>query len=574
VTITGAVDNASLDPSLDLSFNALLAPFASAESELAIEILALAGEVYGPLNDLAIRNAQVKTNAAILDIETIGPISVGHIVKSEDGRVGLRELTINNGTDGGPNLTLNGQIDDVIALDGITLAGRFEYPVSFFLNSKREPQPDLGTLVGQIELSDSDSWFALNTFKGAVEGTDLLDFSFDLTVPELRRVDELNFTTEFAIPDPAAVVELVSGAASEPLPGLTFSGQSSLQAGELGISGEFLSGSSAISADLNVGPKPETSTWLLSGDIRSEVLNLSELSGLAQLAELGFEGPETGLEITDSDASQFAASIHVAAKSLVAGKKKAGDISAHVQFEDEVLSIAELALAYIGGRVSGDLGFNFKTEPPVASIKGRMEKFPLKSLMNELGLTAPISSTVYASLDLHGETGSLDAFLDTLNGKMTTSLWGGRFPDRLIELSGLSVFTWLMSGNSEQGAKLVCAVLPLRFKSGNASGNSLVFETENVQIVGGGSVNFKSGNLDLAFLPRAKKKQLVEIVSPFEIKGNLSDPELIVKDGGAGRAMGEVLSLPINVLGHIFSGSGAIDKDARPCVIPKNTGPK
>lgn len=574
VTITGAVENASLDPSLDLSFNALLAPFASAESELAIEILALAGEIYGPLNDLAIRNAQVKTNAAILDIETIGPISVGHIVKSEDGRVGLQELTINNGTDGGPNLTLAGQIDDVIALDGITLAGRFEYPVSFFLNSNTEPQPDLGTLVGQIELSDSDSWFALNTFKGAVEGTDLLDFSFDLTVPELRRVDELNFTTEFVIPEPAAVVELVSGAASEPLPDITFSGQSSLQAGELGISGEFLSGSSAISADLNVGPKPETSTWLLSGDIRSEALNLSELSGLAQLAELGFEGPETGLEITDSDASQFAASIHVAAKSLVAGKKKAGDISAHVQFEDEVLSIAELALAYIGGRVSGDLGFNFKTEPPVASINGRMEKFPLKSLMNELGLTAPISSTVYASLDLHGETGSLDAFLDTLNGKVTTSLWGGRFPDRLIELSGLSVFTWLMSSNSEQGAKLVCAVLPLRFKSGNASGNSLVVETENVQIVGGGSVNFKSGNLDLAFLPRAKKKQLVEIVSPFEIKGNLSDPEVIVKDGGAGRAMGEVLSLPINVLGHIFSGSGAIDNDARPCVIPKNTGPK
>ncbi|CTQ72663.1 AsmA-like C-terminal region-containing protein [Roseibium alexandrii] len=427
VTITGAIENASLDPFVDLSFNALLAPFASAESELAIEILVLAGEIYGPLNDLAIRNAQVKTNAAILDIETIGPISVGHIVKSEDGRVGLQELTINNGTVGSPNLTLTGQIDDVIALDGITLIGRFEYSVSFFLNANREPLPDLGTLAGQIELSDSDSWFALNTFKAAVEGSDLLDFSFDLTVPELRRVDELKFATEFAIPDPAAVVELVSGATSEAIPEITFSGQSSLQSGELGFSGEFVSGNSAIKADLNVGQKPETSTWLLSGDIGSEALNLSDLLGLAQLAELGFEGPETGIEITDSDASQFAVSIHVAAKSLVAGKKKAGDISAHVHFGDEVLSIAELALAYIGGRVSGDLGFNFKTEPPVASIKGRMEKFPLKNLMNELGLTAPISSTVYASLDLHGETRSLDAFLDTLNGEMTTSLWGGIF---------------------------------------------------------------------------------------------------------------------------------------------------
>jgi hypothetical protein len=138
----------------------------------------------------------------------------------------------------------------------------------------------------------------------------------------------------------------------------------------------------------------------------------------------------------------------------------------------------------------------------------------------------------------------------------------------------MNAFTWLVTGNQEKGTKLVCAVLPLHFKNGAASTRSLIVETNNVQIVGAGSINFKSGALNLSFMPRAKRKQLVEIVSPFELKGTIAKPDLIVKDAGPGRAVGEVVSLPLNLIGHIFRGSGEVDEKARPCVLPKNTKPK
>ncbi len=214
------------------------------------------------------------------------------------------------------------------------------------------------------------------------------------------------------------------------------------------------------------------------------------------------------------------------------------------------------------------------SEPAAARASGRMEKFPLKRLMNEFGIRSPISSTVYASFDVAATLGSGTDILKSLSGRLTASVWGGTLPDRIVELAGLSAFTWLVTGNKDNTAKLLCAVLPLHFKKGVASTGALVVETENVQIVGKGVMNFRSGALDLAFVPRAKRKQLVEIVSPFEIKGTMKSPELVIKEAGAGRVVGEIASLPLNLIGHIFRGSGQIDETARPCVPPKSSKPK
>lgn len=574
VRISGAIENASRAPVLDLAFDAALVPLAQPDNQLAIDVLGFSGEVRGPLKGLAVDNAQVKTSAAILDIDTIGPITVGRIAKQEDGHISLENLVIKDGPLEAPHLVLSGQVADVIGLTGVTLSGNFRFPVALILEPGVSPKPDLGILEGVIEVSDTGSRLGLEKLEGTVTGTDLLDLSFALSVPELRHVDKLSFSTELQIPDPGALLKTASIEPDRPLPLLSFQGESSLDTGQLGFSGAFASGSSLIDADLSVGHQAQDDVWLLNGDIASDAVDLTELAGLADFVELGLTGPRETISLSEGKGSSFVVDVNVAAKSLVSGKKKAGNISANVQFENETLTIAELSMAYIGGLVKGNFGVDFSSETARGFAKGRMEKFPLRSLMSELGLQAPITSTVYASFDLSAAMGGEQNFLRSLTGKLTASLWGGHLPDRVVELSGLSAFTWLVSGTGDKRAKLVCAVLPLKFKSGRASGNALVVETENVQINGGGTVDFRNGTLDLAFLPRAKKKQLVQIVSPFEIKGKLASPELIVKDAGAGRAVGEVLSLPLNFLGHMFRGSGAIDEKARPCVIPKNSKPK
>lgn len=572
--ITGSAGNTHDGPVIDLAFEASLAPIEMPEDVLAIEVREISGKLQGPLTALSVDEAQIVTNTANVDISTIGPITVGRVVKDEDGRVGLQDLVIRDGPVEDPYLNLKGHFDDVIGLSGLELSGGFRFPVSHLLDTTVSPKPDLGVLEGDIAVSDTEEGLSLDAFSGSARATDLFDLSFDLVVPELRLVDQLSFSTDLEIPDPTALLEAAGVGTDRALPPISFAGQSSLASGELRFAGDLLSGKSQIDADLVLALKPDTNAWHLGGDIASERLELSEITGLADFAELGLAGPEDTISVADDVASDFVADVNVAAQSLISGKKTAGSVSAMLLYENKIIKAAGLSLVYLGGLVNGDFGLDFKKTAPRAFAKGRIEKFPFKKLMAELGVKVPISSTVYASLDLTATMGTAADLLRSMSGKLTASLWGGYLPDRMIELSGLSAFTWLVSGTSDSRAKLVCAKLPLQFKSGRAASRSLVVETANVQIVGGGNVDLRAGTLDLAFVPRAKKKQLVQIVSPFELKGQIAAPELIVKEAGAGRAVGEVLSLPLNLLGHVFQGSGAVDESARPCVIPKNTRPK
>ena len=169
---------------------------------------------------------------------------------------------------------------------------------------------------------------------------------------------------------------------------------------------------------------------------------------------------------------------------------------------------------------------------------------------------------------LTGVATSAMGFAKSMSGSFRGSLWGGTLPGRVIDLTGLNLVSWLFSG-SGANAKLVCAVLPLSFKNGVASTKSLIIETENVQIVGGGTINLKKSAFDLTFVPRAKRKQLVETVSPFELKGPFGDPKLTIRNAGAGRAVGEIVALPLNLLGQIFGGGAPADEKIKPCTLPK-----
>jgi hypothetical protein len=88
----------------------------------------------------------------------------------------------------------------------------------------------------------------------------------------------------------------------------------------------------------------------------------------------------------------------------------------------------------------------------------------------------------------------------------------------------------------------------------------------------------KNGTIVLEFVPRAKRPDLVEIVTTFAVRGPLAGPEIVVlSGGGAGRAVAEIVSTPLNILGAVFGAGEAANDNAgseKPCVIPKAGGPK
>ena len=577
VTVDGSVTDIFRESLVDLQFKTVLAPLGSPTAgSFAVNVKDISGRISGPLDALSVDQAHITTDAVLLEFDEIGPITVGRVVKAADGKVGLKDMTILDGPPEAPYLVMTGEIADILAFRGANLSGTYRFPTAVLLNRPASDAPELGLVQGSVTLNEASGAFGLDELSGAITGTSILDLSFELTIPELRVLEELEFSTALDLPDPEKVLLALGTKPDRSFPAMSFNGSSGLSAEGAKLSGALTSGATRIDASLRLDPDQATKSWVIAGSVSSNEMDFTDLASLSDFARLGAAGLEEGddVELTKEFEAALKAKIALDVKKIVSGNKHAGNLAGTLKYADDLLQLAGLRLDFIGGKVTGDFGVDLGKENRPASANGRMEKFPLKSLMNEVGLTAPISSTVYASFDVTGSAVSETGFLESLTGNVTASLWGGTLPNRLLDLSGLNVFTWLVTSNEDHTTKLVCAVLPLHFKNGVATSKRMIVETENVQIVGAGSVNLRSGALDLSFAPRAKRKQLVEIVSPFEIHGTLGKPDVTVRDAGPGRAIGEVVSLPLNLVSHIFRGSGPIDEKAKPCVLPKNSGPK
>ncbi|MEM8701998.1 MAG: AsmA-like C-terminal region-containing protein [Pseudomonadota bacterium] len=577
INVQGTVSEVFQGSVFDLDFTSKLAqPEAASGSSLAINLKEISGRVSGPVEALSIDRTIVTTNAVLLEFDEIGPISVGRIIKGDGNRIGLKDITILDGPEGAPYLVMKGNVEDILALRGVSLSGTFEFPTAVLLNRPPGDAPGLGTVKGTVKVGETSGALGLEELRGETAGTDLMDLGFALAIPEFRVLDELEFSTNLTLPKPEAALAELGITTDRSFPEIRFSGSSGLSAGGANFKGDLVSGATQVNADLHLDPAEVDGNWMLTGAISSQEMDFTDLAALSDFAQLSVTGEEKDpdIELTKEFEAALSAKVGLDVKKIVSGKKHAGNLTGTLEYDDDHLTLAGLKLDYIGGTISGDFGVNLGAESHPAHARGRMEKFPLKSLMNEIGLTAPISSTVYASFDVTGNARSETGFLKTLSGNVSASLWGGTLPNRLLDLTGLNVFTWLVTSNNEHTSKLVCAVLPLHFKNGVATSKRMIVETENVQLVGAGTVNLRSGALDLSFAPRAKRKQLVEIVSPFEIHGTLGKPDVTVKDAGPGRAIGEVVSLPLNLVSHIFRGSGPINEKARPCTLPKNSGPK
>jgi len=577
VTVSGQVSDVFSGSVFDLSFQSVLAPLtAEPSSAFAVNVEKISGKVSGPLKALAVDHAIITTDAVLLEFDEIGPISVGRVVKSDDDKVGLEDITVLDGPDDAPYLTMKGKVDDILAFRGADLSGSYSFPTALLLNRPATDAPELGIVKGTVALNEASGAFGLEELTGQTSGTDILDLKFELAIPEFRVVEDLEFSTSLSLPEPAKVLASLGIKTDRTLPALAYSGTSGLTSDGAKLAGKLTSGATDINAKLQLEPHKEGAEWVVVGSVSSEEMDFVDLAGLGQFASLAAAGLEDDddFELTKEFEASLSADVALNVKKIVSGKKHAGNLSGTLKYDDDHLQLAGLKLDYIGGTVRGDFGVNLASKSLPTKAHGRMEKFPLKSLMNEVGFQSPISSTVYASFDVTGSAVSETDFLRSLTGNVTASLWGGVLPNRLIDLTGLSIFTWLVTSNEDHTTKLVCAVLPLHFKNGVATSKQMIVETENVQLVGAGSVNLRTDALDLSFAPRAKRKQLVEIVSPFEIRGTLGKPDVTVKDAGPGRAIGEVVALPLNLVSHIFRGSGPINPKARPCTLPKNSGPK
>ncbi len=185
-----------------------------------------------------------------------------------------------------------------------------------------------------------------------------------------------------------------------------------------------------------------------------------------------------------------------------------------------------------------------------------------------------------------GSGASVSQIMSGLNGKLLVKTGKGKISNTALEVAGadalMSTLSMLSPGSKESdGSLLECAVVNFNIKDGIATADKgIAMSTNHLNVIGEGSVNLKTEQLDIGITPKAKEGiglNLGQLAGLVRLGGTLANPspkadtEAALKSGlsvGTAVATG---GLSLLAEGLLDSGSGS---DVNPCDIALGIAPK
>ncbi|MCZ6773646.1 MAG: hypothetical protein O7G83_16935, partial [Proteobacteria bacterium] len=221
--LTGGIADLGVGEGIDVVFSAALTGDGQRRGKSApiseIDVTGFEGKFTGSLDRLVVNQFFLFTNVAAAELNHIGPIDLGQVVRDLDGKLGLLGIRILKGPEDDRIFDFSGEITDVLDLSGIRLAGDFNVSLAGVLMLEPGPRAsDLGRLKGVLTLSDAGGSLQLEEFQAAIHGTKLIAFSVRKAESQEGAADSLTLVIDLDIPDFGAVAaRLESKARSGPV---------------------------------------------------------------------------------------------------------------------------------------------------------------------------------------------------------------------------------------------------------------------------------------------------------------------------------------------------------------------
>ncbi len=219
-------------------------------------------------------------------------------------------------------------------------------------------------------------------------------------------------------------------------------------------------------------------------------------------------------------------------------------LSAHVRLQGGVLQLDPLELGVAGGRLAGLLRVDARQPPAALRLDLRARDLQLQKLLPAVELNRASVGQLQGHIDLSGRGASLAGFLGNASGEASLLMGPGRISNLLLEIAGLDgaeIVKFLMGRDQRVGLR--CAAAGFAVKNGLMTARTLVLDTTDTVIWGGGTINLATEALDLTFHPRPKDVSILSLRSPLRLAGTLGAPDASVARGPAVARAGAVLAL-------------------------------
>ena len=552
---------------VDLTFAATLIPPGAARSAAPLDLAprAIRGRLSSRAGGFEIDEAVIETGLASFDLEEIGPIRIGQIARDAQGRLRFEDIELVQGDAKDPMLTLTGHVHNVLALRDYGLDGSFRLPMAALLTG----QPDatgLGALRGELTLSDARGHLALDRLAAKLRETDSMSLSLRLAE---RPKGREGLDVELDVPDWGAVARTLGGqslggrAVSIPL---AFDGTLGREDDGAGVDGSLRIGRTALRGEVRISTasgKPE-----ISGTIAADALYLDDLGTARDVAALVAKRKSTEVRLNQDIQDRTTLSLKVSAKALEGQSGDAGSLDARLFYAASDLKVSIRDWRYLGGSIQAELTAGLAHGPPALHVQASVRELALAQVFTRLQQPPAASGPLDLDLDVRARGDDLHALLASMTGQVSASIRDGRLADRTINLAGQHIIGWLFDRSPDGSAPLDCVIARFDLEDGSGTARELVFETDKVQAPGGGTLDLRAETLELRFIPRPKREELIGRVGEVHVRGPLSHPEIQLADGAvAGKVIGDTLGLPLHLLGSLVGANGRLPTHHRPCVV-------
>ena len=515
----------------------------------------------GPLRGDTRRSMVIATNGFQINTSDVGPapIRFSDISRGQAGQLVISSLSIQIGPVGTPWVTMIGKVGDLLRLDGLSLDGEVDFPVSNVEgpDGKRLPA-ELGGIAGRFEVSGNVDRLSLTDFSLATQGTDLWSLRASGSVASVLPIDGVNLTMDASAKTAAMLTALGRDSIDlDPLD-LHLTVASADTAGT--ITGRLSARMSKSSVVIDLSANNRGSDPVVKGtidgtlirlqDLRDGVLAATEISGAVRAmapTDAGRKRPDAQprpdaaqddvqditIGLFDKDWLLRHGDVDIAIKfGDVAGESTIRGVDATLVVKDGKASVGPLKFSFDGGHFDLLASIDTIAAPKTVTLKGSGGGWDLGGILKLLHVHVPATGIIDADFDISGSHDSAADFVNTLNGRTTLRMKNGTVASSLLDLAGLGVVPWLFSKDRrEKSATITCLRAPLEFRKGMVSTQETVAETPEVQVVVYGTVDLPRRTLDIAGQPRPIGKPLSRSPWPFAVSGSLADPKINLKDG-------------------------------------------
>lgn len=556
--LTGAVADIAEGTGLVLALEGAFARNPSPEGEVRpiydMGVTGFRGRIEGSLDSVNVRDFHVSTSSVRANLKDIGPITAERLYKDNDGRLGLYDVVVLAGDPKRPSVRIAGTVKDIIGFKGVGLKGDIDFLTADFLDLAAEEHAEaFGYLSGDVVISDADGSLGIEKLSAKVADSSLIKLSIDLAFDNLPEANELKFATHLDIREFQSFAAAL-GSNVEEVGRVKFDGSVTGSDEQIAMTGTMLVGQTTLNGSL-IGSLSEEHKPVLSGDISTQLLHLPDLTKLASIDVVYLENADE----TDEDVFDYSkiwetlfVDLAVNVAKIAGGGTSASNIQGRITYLAGVIGLDPLAMTYLGGKASANGSINTTGEENTFALKGSVNSLPIGAMLKEMDVNFPVSGALNITYDLSGAGNTKAQIPRSLNGSLSISLRNGWIGTALLDLTGMNLPAWLLTrqrrGNQ---ATLVCAVAPFTFKDGRGETRRLVLETENVQVVGVGYIDYRSNTIDLRFKPQALRRQFIQTSHPFAMQGKIGSKSVRLTGTPAASAVTGALAFPFNLLATI-----------------------